>query len=74
MAGTAIETQICGKIVKLGDYVRVRYTPGGRMEGETISGKVIELWSLKDDNHLQGRVESGWCFHDNDEILEHRSS
>ena len=66
MAGTAKETQLCGTIVKIGDYVEVTYKSGGR-----IGGKITELWSLKEDNHLQGRVESGWCFHDFDTITKH---
>lgn len=66
MEGTAQETQLCGKIIRLGDYVEVDYKSGG-----SIKGSVIELWSLKENNHLQGRVKSGWCFHDCDTITRH---
>ncbi len=66
MTGTAKETQLCGKIVKLGDYVEVDYESGGGIKGE-----IVELWGLKEDGHLQGRVKSGWCFHDNDTITKH---
>lgn len=69
MKGTAREVFICERTVKLGDHIKVRYTTRGRMAGGTIEGKVIELWSEEDDNHLQGRLESGWCFHDHDEIV-----
>lgn len=39
------------------------------MKGCTIEGEVVELWSREKDNHLQGRLSCGWCFHDHDEIL-----
>ena len=69
--GTATEIEICGEVVNLGDYVKVRYTTGKRFKGGIIAGKITELWSLEKDNHLQGRVENGWCFHDHDKILSH---
>ncbi|MFH2029128.1 MAG: hypothetical protein ABIJ40_00700 [Bacteroidota bacterium] len=72
--GTAIEIEICGKVVCLGDYVKVRYTTGTWSKGGTIEGKITELWSIEKDNHLQGRVENGWCFHDHDEILLHNKA
>lgn len=71
MKGTAENVFICGEQVFLGDFLKVKYTSGSRFKGATISGKVIELWSHEKDNHLQGRLESGWCFHDYDEILTH---
>lgn len=69
--GKAQEVKICGRTISLGDYVKVRYTAGERFKGGTIEGKIIELWSHEKNNHLQARVESGWCFHDYDEILSH---
>ena len=71
MAGTAKEVNICGRLIKLGDKVKVKYTGRGGMSGGTIEGEITELWSMELDNHLQGRVSSGWCFHDNDEIIEY---
>ena len=68
MVGTAKQTQLCGKIVKLGDYVEVDCKCGGSVKGE-----IIELWGLEEDDHLQGRVNSGWCFHDCDTITKHES-
>lgn len=69
MKGLAKEITICGKKIKLGDYVEVEFTTGARFKGGRIKGKITELWS---DGHLQARVESGWCFHDNDNILDHK--
>ena len=64
--GTAQKINICGKTIKIGDTVRVRYTTGTWSRGGTIGGKITELW---DDGYLQGRVDSGWCFHDHDQII-----
>lgn len=72
MKGTAQQITICGRTVKLGDYLKVKYTTGHDMKGATIQGEVVELWSLELDKHLQGRLSCGWCFHDHDEILEFR--
>ena len=69
MKGSAEQTQLCGKIVKLGDYVEVEYKSGGSVKGE-----IIELWGLEEDDHLQGRVSVGWCFHDYDTITKHESA
>jgi len=63
------EIHICGKDIHLNDYVVVEYTTGKEFKGGTIRGKVIELWN---DRLLQARVESGWCFHDYDRIIEHK--
>lgn len=71
MSGTAKEVNICGRLISLGDKVKVKYTGRGGMAGGTIEGEITELWSMKLDNYLQGRVSSGWCFHDNDEIVEY---
>lgn len=70
--GTATEIMICGQVVKLGDHLKVRYLTGERMRGGTIEGEVVELWSDEKGAHLQGRLSSGWCFHDHDQILARR--
>jgi len=67
--GTAKQIDICGKSIKLGDTLKVKYMTGTWSKGATISGKVIELWGMDEDNHLQGRLDNGWCFHDTDEII-----
>ena len=67
------EITICGKSIKLGDFVKVRYTTGKNFKDGTVEGKTTKLWSPDNgDSHLQARVENGWCFHDDDEILEHK--
>ena len=71
MKGTATRTTICGREIKLGDWVRVHHTTGRR---GWIEGEIIEIWDLTTDGHHQARVSSGWCFHDNDEILEIRAA
>jgi len=71
MAGTAKQVNMCGKLIKLGDKLKVRYTGTGQFQGATIEGTVTELWSYEKDNHLQGRINNGWCFHDYDEIISH---
>lgn len=69
MQGTATEVKICGRTVKIGDRLTVRYTTVREMNGGTIEGDVVELWSREKDDHLQGRLSCGWCFHDHDEII-----
>jgi hypothetical protein len=72
MEGKAKEIFMCGRQLKLGDFVRVHYTTGRQ---GWVEGKITELWDKKSGaNCLQGRVESGWCFHDDDEIEEYRAS
>jgi hypothetical protein len=66
--GTTKEITICGQDIKLGDFMKVRYSSGRRMKGALIEGTVTELW---DKGHVQARLSCGWCFHDNDEIIEH---
>ena len=66
MAGTAKEVNICGRLIKLGDKVKVKYKGGGTMEGE-----VTELWDYENDKIVQARVKNGWCFHDYDEIIDY---
>ena len=71
MPGTAKEVNICGRLIRLGDKIKVKYTGKGYMAGGTIQGEIVELWSPELDNHLQGRVANGWCFHDGDEIIDY---
>lgn len=75
MKGKATEIRMCGKTIKLGDFMKVEYTTGERMKGGTIKGKVVELWSPELSNgHLQARLDCGWCFHNHDKILQHESA
>ena len=69
--GTATEVEICGQTVHLGDYLEVKYTKGTWSKNGIIKGEVTELWSPELDNHHQGQLDHGWCFHDHDEILLH---
>lgn len=68
--GTAKKVTICGHDLSLGDFVKVQYTTGREHKGATIEGKIIELWSPELDGFHQARVESGWCFHDYDRIID----
>jgi hypothetical protein len=68
--GKAEEIYMCGKLLSKGDFVKVMYTAGTWSKGGTISGNIVELWDEPDI--LQARVSNGWCFHDYDEILEHK--
>ena len=67
--GTATEVMICGKKIRLGDHVKVRYKRGTWPYGGIIEGCITELWSPGLDHHLQARVNDGWCFHNCDEII-----
>jgi hypothetical protein len=69
MKNTVNSLKICGIIVHVGDFVKVRYETGCEFKGGTIQGEVIELLNAP---LIQGQVESGWCFHDHDTIIEHR--
>ena len=55
------------KDIEIGDYVKIEYTEGRRMKGSSIKGKVIEITPT----HRQIKVDSGWCAHAGDKILEH---
>lgn len=54
---------MCGHELSIGDYVEVRYETGGG-----IKGKIIELCPYLP----QAKVESGWCFHENDRIVAYK--
>jgi len=71
--GTATEVKICGRTVRLGDYLKVKYTTGTWSKNGTIEGQVTELWSPELNDHHQGRLDHGWCFHNHDEILLHKT-
>lgn len=70
MAGTATEITICGRTVRLGDNLKVRYTTGRTTKDGTIEGEVVELWDGSTGEIPQARLSCGWCFHDWDEIVE----
>ena len=59
--------KICGKDVRLGDYVVAMYTSGKKFGGGTIRGIVTKMWELP---HLQVQLNDAWCFHDKDFIVE----
>ena len=61
----------CGKELNIGDYVKVEYTTGKEMKGSRIWGKITKLWP---SHPYQAQLESGWCFHENDKIIEHKPS
>jgi len=58
-------TRLCGKIIYVGDYVKVRYTSGREMKDGILTGVVTKIWPF------QAQVNDGWCFHNQDELLEH---
>ena len=59
-------TRLCGATVSIGDYVKVRYTTGREMKDAIVTGIVTKVWPY------QAQVNSMWCFHDHDELLEHK--
>ena len=67
--GMTKEVRMCGKTLRLGDYVEVQYTNSKMFSG--IRGEIVELWSPENDEFLQTRVNSGWCFHEYDKIVKH---
>lgn len=71
MKGKATTIFICGKQIKLGDYVKVECNAGTWSRHATVQGKITELWDKKQCGVHQARVDNGWCFHDEDKILEH---
>lgn len=72
MNGTAKTLHMCGEDLRIGDFIKVRYTRGVRQVGMEIQGKIIEMWSPERNRRCQVRLESGWCFHDHDKVLELR--
>ena len=56
--------------LKVGDYVKVEFTEGTWSKGGTIKGTLTKLWN--DDKHIQGQVDNAWCFHQCDNLIEHK--
>ena len=57
--------------VKVGDFISTKVVnkKGDRnLDGSIIEGKIVELVP----SHNMVRLESGWCCHEKDELLEHR--
>jgi len=57
--------------MQVGDFIRVRIINkrGDRnLDGMELSGKIKDLVQ----SHQMVRLESGWCCHTKDELLEHR--
>ena len=72
MKGISKQISMCGRVIRLGDYIEVEYTTGDRMKGGILRGNVTELWSPETGaKHLQARINNGWCFHNHDRILVH---
>ena len=65
------EIIICGKKVKLGDYVEVEYKGA---DGGGIKGKIVKFATIEFDGFLQAELENGWAFHDYDIIKKHIAS
>ena len=58
--------------VKIGDYIKIQiiHKEGDRnLDGFIIAGIVKEL----DPEYKMVKLESGWCCHEQDELLEHNS-
>jgi hypothetical protein len=61
--------EICGHYLEIGDYVKVKFHTDGHLDGGRIEGKIKEIYP-----HIpQVKLENGWCFHPNDEILIHKA-
>lgn len=57
--------------VKIGDYISVKISnPHGdrNLDGVVLRGKITALYP----SHKMVRLESGWCCHTKDRLLEHR--
>lgn len=61
-----LTAKLCGRVLRAGDYVRVRYTTGREMKDGVLRGVITRLWPF------QAQVNGHWCFHNHDEILEYR--
>lgn len=60
----------------VGDHVKVRFAGSGRMGGGTITGTLTRIWTPQEHGAgmWQGQVDSGWCFHAADELVEHQKT
>ena len=59
--------------VQVGDYISVQISnPRGdrNLDGAILRGKVKDL----DPSHNMVRLESGWCCHTKDRLLEHHKA
>ena len=58
----------------LGDFYKIRYETGERMRGGTIQGPLTRIWTPEEHRagHWQGQINNGWCFHEEDTVVEHR--
>lgn len=66
------ELEICAHVVSIGDYVKVQYTSGDRFKGATLKGRITQLWSMQHGDRVkQAQLDSEWCFHEGDKIIEH---
>lgn len=54
--------------MNVGDYVEIEIVSNGHLNGGILRGKIVEY----NEEHLQYKLESGWCFHPADRILEHK--
>lgn len=62
--------------LKVGDYVHVEYDSGDRMDGCRVRGTLTRVWTPEEHGagKWQGQVNKGWCFHETDRLLEHRTA
>ena len=66
---------LCGKELKIGDYVEVEFSDMWDIDGVygdkyIIKGKITEF----QDELERAVVNDAWCFYDHDKILEHIKS
>lgn len=62
------EMEMCGYDLSLGDWVEVGIVSKGHLNGCRLEGKIKAFYPYIP----QVKLESGWCFHPNDEILVHK--
>ena len=55
------------------DIIKVEYATGRRMKGCTITGVITKIWTPEQHSGgvYQWQVDNGWCFHQDDILLEH---
>jgi hypothetical protein len=66
--------KMCGRELEIGDYVEVKLT--GRFSGTILKGTITKLWDTAGDDlphapKKQAQINGGWCFHEEDEIIQH---
>jgi hypothetical protein len=61
--------------LNIGDYVKVLCRDRVGASTGTLEGTITRLWKNEDTkgcrNLTQAEVNSGWCFHPHDEIIQH---